>query len=232
MIEYYLNTGNIFDSALFHERGSVSSKVGYVSLSDRLTSEIDLNGLCLLETIPQVSVIAQTQIINNSGDFYLSGFSLKTSTGNLHIDLDFPSLSYDKVSSGAHSFFRSDTHTGMVYGFSGIVGDSLSGDFVFLNGQKLISGISYIEEDKRFKWIDSETGVTGLLFSAPKRTGTYLSGGYDYYGSFNKGATTCFLNGVKLHEDSFLETSRFTPIDSGIGSVLNITGATFNTFIL
>lgn len=232
MIEYYLNTGNIFDSSLYHERGSVSSKVGYINVPDTLTSAVDINGLSLLETRPSISVIAQTEIINNSGDFFLSGFSLRTSTGNLHIDLDFPILSYDIIKSGAHSFYSSNTHTGLVYGFSGILGDSLSGDFVFLNGQKLVSGISYIEENKRFKWIDTETGVAGSLFSSPKPSGIYLSGGYDYYGSFNRGATTCFLNGVKLHEDSFLETSRFVPIDSGISSVISITGASFDTFIL
>jgi len=126
MIEYYLNTGNVFDSSLYHEEGSVSSKIGFINVADPLTSEVDINGLALLETLPVISTIAQTQIVNNSGDFFLSVFSLKTSTGNLYIDLDFPVLSYDIVRSGAHSFFRSDTHTGLVYGFSGILGDSLS----------------------------------------------------------------------------------------------------------
>lgn len=232
MIEIYFNTGNTFDSSLFHERGSVAGGVGYINVANRLTSEVDINGLSLLETTPVVSIVAQTEIVNNSGDFFLSGFSLRKTTGYLNIDLDFPSLHYDIVRSGARYFFRGDTHTGMVHGFSGIVGTSLNSDFVFLNGQKLTSGVSYIEEGGRFKWIDSETGVTGILFSSPKREGVYSSGLYDYYGYFNAGATTCFLNGVKLHEDSFLETSRHVPIDSGIATTILLTGSSSDTFLL
>lgn len=233
MIEYIINTGALFDSSLYNNFGSIGGGIGNLQTNDPVTTDVTINGQTILETRPQVSVIAQTEIIVNSGEFFLSGFAMRDTTGFANFNFDSPNLKYDLINSGEHIFYRHHTHTGMVVGFSGALGSSLAGDYVFLNGVKLVSGESYSEVSNRFKWIDTDTGVTGLLFAMPKRLHNYYSGKYDLKGNpLNAKTSIGWLNGVKLDEEDILETSSFiNTINTGVSCSKYFTGQSTDVII-
>ena len=232
MIEYILNTGSLFDSSFYHQRGSVGGGIGFIGENSPLTTEVSINGRVLLETLPSISVVAQTEIIQNSGDFFLSGFSLRETTGFLDL-LNLTNLKYDKINSGSHKFYESNDYNSLITGFSGIIGNTLSGDYVFLNGIRLISGETYRETDHNFIWTNNLTGVTGMLFTMPKRQHDYYSGAYDLKRPlFNAGTSIGWLNGVKIDNSEILETASIVScIETGIAPVKFFTGETTDTII-
>lgn len=90
-------------------------------------------------------------------------------------------------------------------------------DFLFLNGQKLISGYQYSLNQSNIIFIREAIPVTGLihgfnsLMSYTRYTGyNNLYNIYSLNGNNNrffKGSNVIYLNGIKLNFDSFLETS-------------------------
>lgn len=90
-------------------------------------------------------------------------------------------------------------------------------DFLFLNGQKLISGNQYNLNQSNINFITEAIPVTGLmhgfnsLISYTRYTG--YNNLFNIYGlngnnnRFFKGSNIVYLNGIKLNLDSFLETS-------------------------
>lgn len=221
MIEYYLHTGIRSTGENYNNFGNINNGIGSISSEDILSNSIRINGQTLLETLPQVTVVGQVEIITNSGEFFLSGFSLRDGTGFLNFnDYENNNLKFDIVESGSHSFYYSSDPTGLITGFSGQAGD-LSNKEVFLNGIKMVSGSNYeLNQNNNFLWID-DTGVTGVLFSMPKQNQYYNTGIYDPSGiSFNRGTTVAYLNGVKVDEEDFLETSSIVGnlIESGLNA--------------
>jgi len=84
-------------------------------------------------------------------------------------------------------------------------------DFVYLNGQKLISGYHYNFDNSNINFNNVNIPVTGLvycfdsLFSYNRYTGNS-----NYYNipRFNKKSNLIWLNGIKLKYDSFYEISQ------------------------
>tara|TARA_Y100001938_G_C8100662_1_gene441431 strand:+ start:4203 stop:4916 length:714 start_codon:yes stop_codon:yes gene_type:complete len=209
MIEYIQNTGTVSRKENFNNLGQITDGVGFISSQDPLTNEVYINGQTLLETEAQIDLVGQKEIITHTGDFFLSGSLLRSSTGFA----DFSSfdrksnLKHDFIESGAHPFFYSSVHSELITGFSGVAGD-LAGGHVFLNGAKLVSGQDYIEDlNGNFDYIGS-TQETGCLFLMPAKDGFHTTGVYDITGVFfNLNTTVGFLNGIRVDEDELLETS-------------------------
>ena len=221
MIETILNTGLLSVQENYHNEGTVLNGVGGVDNNDVVNSEITINGQVLLETLPEITTVGQRDVISNSGEFYLSDYELRDTTGYFDLGFTNTALKYDLIRSGEHVFIRAATNALLSTGFSGSLNAGLTGDYVFLNGIKLVSGAgeSFIEDaNGNFSWTDPDTNITGLLFSMPSRDHLYSSGVYDEFGiEFNKGTSTSFLNGVKLDELDFLETaSVVTSIETGL----------------
>jgi hypothetical protein len=208
MIEYFLNTGVRFSKLNYHNIGQVFNGIGVIDNSDIFSNDISINGQMLLETSPDVSVVAQSEIISNSGEFFLSGNLLRNTTGYLDLNFQKTELRFDKRNYFESDFYRSSSHTELISGFAERA-EILSGNYVFLNGVKLTSGENYIENSTGwFEWIDSDISVTGVLFSMPRNIVFGETGYYDLLDiSYNKGATIGFLNGVKLDELDVLETA-------------------------
>lgn len=208
MIEYQLNTGFGSTGENFHQFGQVFNGIGSVFNNNALDNDISVNGQTLLETVPQIQVTGQQEIILNSGDFFLSGSFLRNGTGFLDLNYGISNLKYDSNVSGQRYFFKSSSHSVLVTGFSGNAGN-LGGSPVFLNGIKLASGESYIENGNgNFSWVDSDTSVTGVLFSRPLKNWPVYTGRYDLVGLyFNEGESVGYLNGVKLDNASLIELS-------------------------
>lgn len=208
MIEYIQNTGEYSNKEDYYNLGQIVNGVGSISSQDVLVNDVYLNGQTFLETEADVTVVGQQEIISHTGDFFLSGSLLRSSTGFTDLSsFKTNNLKHDVVRSGVHPFFYSSGHNDLITGFSGIAGD-LSGDYVFLNGAKLVSGEDYVENSNgNFDYIGL-TEETGCLFAMPIKDGFYTSGLYDLTGlSFNIGTTVGFLNGMRVDEDELLETS-------------------------
>tara|TARA_B100001057_G_scaffold404495_1_gene417099 strand:+ start:104 stop:817 length:714 start_codon:yes stop_codon:yes gene_type:complete len=209
MIEYIQNTGFFSRKEDFYNIGRLSNGIGSINSQNPLINDVYINGQTLLETEAEITTIAQKNIINHTGDFFLSNSLLRSSTGFTDFSLfDRKSnLKHDFIESGAHPFFYSSVHSELITGFSGLAGD-LAGDYVFLNGVKLLSGEDYIEDlNGNFDYIGS-TQETGCLFLMPAKDGVYTTGVYDVTGvSFNLNTTVGFLNGIRVNEDELLETS-------------------------
>lgn len=207
MIEYQLNTGIGSTGSLFYQRGQIFNGIGSIFNNNPLDNAITVNGQTLLETLASIQVVGQQEIIDNSGQFFLTGGFLKNETGFLPIPQN-SNLKYDSRISGERIFFESSIHSHLITGFSGQAG-SLQGESVFLNGVKLTSGLNYIEDSNgNFSWTDPNNSVTGVLFSSPFRNWPIYTGVYDLLNTrFNEGNSIGYLNGVKIDETSILETS-------------------------
>jgi hypothetical protein len=208
MIEYELNINKNSTGEFFYQRGQISNSIGFIFNENVLDNHITLNGQTLLETIPSIQVVAQQEIIDNSGQFFLSGGMLRNETGYLEFQHANKNLKYDSNVSGKRNFYESSVHSQLITGFSGLAGN-LSGQFVFLNGVKLTSGIHYTENlNGNFNYIDSDSSITGVLFTKPSLKNLYVTGSYDVVNiRFNEGCNVGYLNGVKLDETSLLESS-------------------------
>lgn len=222
MIEYLLHTGQLSTGDNFNKRGQLVNGIGSISNNNVLSNDIYINGQALLETLPEISIVAQREIITNSGDFFLSGNSLKDTTGFLNLNYQERNLSYDISESGHRYFYRSEIHNDLITGFSGVIGENVKDNFVFLNGSKLSSGESYsVNANNNFVWEDSDNEITGLLFSTPIRDFHFSTGYYDISNVFfNKNSTIGYLNGVRLDKDDYIETSLIVSdkIQSGLSS--------------
>ena len=203
MIEIITNTGEYFSGESYHQQGSVFSRIGSISSEDTMRLEIGVNGNILHETRPIVSVTGLQTVYFNSGEIFLSGYELKDSTGSPYELPSNSNLTFDWVSDSGRAFYIEDTHSGMLSGFSGA---ALTGHQIYLNGQKLVSGESYIESAGQWEWIDSDNEVTGSLFSTSYRPHVYHSGVYDIIGeTYNRNGFVSYLNGTRLTDDEFLQ---------------------------
>lgn len=220
MIEYFLNTGICSTGEDFNKFGQITNGIGSIPNNNILANDISVNGQTLLETLPTVSVVAQREIISNSGDFFLSGNFLRDTTGFLNLNYSQRTLQFDITKSGDRTYYFSENHNDLITGFSGILGSSLSGDYVFLNGDKLSSGESYVENSNGdFEWIDDDSNITGLLFSMPRRDFYFQSGSYDVFRvKHNKGSSIGYLNGVKIQKGDYLELASviYPKIETGL----------------
>ena len=219
MIEYIQNTGTNSRKEDYYNLGQVVNGIGSIKSQDVLVNDVYFNGQTFLETEADVTVIGQQEIISHTGDFFLSGSLLRSSTGFTdRSSYRTNNLKHDFIRSGEHPFFFSSDHDDLLTGFSGIAGN-LSRDYVFLNGAKLVSGDDYIENaNGNFEYIGS-TNETGFLFTMPMKSGLYTSGLYDLTGvNFNIGTTVGYLNGMRVDEADLLETSSLLLdlIDTGI----------------
>lgn len=224
MIEYFLHTGLRATGENYYIDGNINNGAGTISSRSPLINHVSINSVTLLETLAEISTVGQVEVINNSGDFFLSGFQLRNETGFTDFSqYDNNDLEFDIITSGEHSFFENDTFTGLMTGFSGQAGSISNEEQIFLNGIKLVSGEHYnLNSNGNFVWLDSN-GVTGKLFTMPKNNQYYNTGSYDILNiRFNRGTSIGYLNGVKLDNESILETSTIlTPIiDTGINDII------------
>lgn len=228
MIEYFLYTGNFPSGSLYENLGSISNGVGTIKSTKVLANSVYLNGVTLLETLPEITTVGQTSIINNSGDFFLSGNQLRNETGFADFNgMANAILKSDVINTGSHPFYESDTNADLITGFSGVAG-SLSDEFIYFNGLKLISGESYIiNSNSNFEWTDSDTDSTGVLFSMPKQNEFNQTGNYDLIGvKFSESTSICFLNGQRTDSVDFLETASINSsmISTGINDQVEFLG--------
>jgi len=208
MIEYIQNTGLVSRKENFNNLGQITNGVGSIDSQNPLVNDVYINGKTLLETEAQITTVGQREIITHTGDFFLSGSILRASTGTTDFSgFETNNLKHDFIESGEHPFFFSSDHNHLITGFSGAAGN-LQGDYVFLNGAKLISGEDYIEDTNgNFDYIGS-TNETGFLFRMPMKEGVHTTGLYDVTGIlFNKNTSVGYLNGMRVDDQEILETS-------------------------
>lgn len=204
MIEIILNSGEYFSGENYHNNGNIFNGYGFIQSTDSMELEIAVNGKVLHETLPIVTISGLKTFYTNSGEFFLSGYELKDETGR-YILPNESNLTYDWISDSGRFFYEDDIHAEMTSGFSGVIGDLLSGGHVFLNGQKLVSGESYIENVGVWEWSDPDTDVTGVLFSMANKPHVYHSGVYDIIETYNRNGFIAYLNGIKLTDEEFLQ---------------------------
>lgn len=219
MIEYFQYTGLSKDSDDLYNQGNISFFGASIGNSNKFSNQVFVDGQTLLEDdFVETQISQQISTIENSGDYYLDGLTLKNSGSNYQF-LDNEYLHYDLIESGKRPFFESSSFSVLITGFSGQVLDTLSGDFVFINGIKLTSGENYVENiDGNFEWIDSEEDFGGIIFSMPNSFEKIKTGQYDIFGEyFKKNTTVAYLNGVRLYREDFLETSTMASlIETGL----------------
>ena len=81
MIEYIQNTGLVSRKEDFNNLGRINDGIGFIASQDPLINDVYINGQTLLETEADLTVVGQQEIITHTGDFFLSGSSLRSSTG-------------------------------------------------------------------------------------------------------------------------------------------------------
>ena len=115
------------------------------------------------------------------------------------------------MQSGKRTFYESDNFNSLITQLAD--GGPVSGELIFVNGIKLISGIHYYIHNNIFEWSDEENpnpsslDLGGIIFSMPNSAELIITGVYDIYNQFFlKGTSLAYLNGVKLNKDEFLET--------------------------
>lgn len=223
MIEYYLQTGISLDSDNYYNIGQASIGSSFIENNNQFSNHIYLNGQSLLEdNFVETSIAGKVVSVRHSGDFYLKDYSLNFSGSILDLS-QINNLYYDIIESGKRPFFESDNFNNLLNGF---VNSSISSEFVFVNGIKLISGIHYYIHNNTFEWDDgtpTSLDLGGIIFSMPNVAQRIITGQYDIYNQyFKKGTTQAYLNGVKLYQgDDFLETSTLVHlIETGISPEL------------
>ena len=205
MIEIITNTGEYFSGESYHNEGDVFNQIGSIASKDTVKLEISVNGKILHETLPTVTTTGLKTFYSNDGEIFLSGFELKNPTGGFYSIPPNANLYYDFISESGRHFYLENTHSGLLSGFSGVTNGIFDNEQVFLNGQKLTSGESYIESAGNWIWIDSENEITGRLFSMSYRPHVYHSGIYDIKETFNRNGFVAYLNGLRLTDDDFLQ---------------------------
>jgi len=208
MIEYYLHTGIKNDSDNYYNDGIINQDIGSIDNDDKFTNHISINGKTLLEdNFVEIKLNQQISTIQHSGDFYLKDYALNNS-GEYYNFSGTNLLLFDKMQSGKRPFFESNNFNNLLN--NGFVNGAISGELIFVNGIKLISGIHYYIHNNTFEWDDgnpNDLNLGGIIFSMPNSAELIITGVYDIYNQFFlKGTSLAYLNGVKLNKDEFLET--------------------------
>jgi hypothetical protein len=234
MIEYYLHTGIQNDSDNYYINGKISQQIGSIQNDDTFTNHISINGKTLLEdTFVETKVNQEFSVIKHSGDFYLKDYTLNNSGG--YYDFSGTNLLlFDKMQSGKRTFYESDNFNTLVTKLAD--GGPVSGELIFVNGIKLISGIHYYIHNNIFEWDDGNLGdlnIGGIIFSMPNSAELIITGVYDIYNQFFlKGTSLAYLNGVKLNKDEFLETCTMVDlIKTGIEPEIEFSQQSIETII-
>jgi hypothetical protein len=209
MIEYHLQTGISLDSDNYYNIGEASFGNSSIGNNNQFSNHVYINGQSLLEdNFVETSILGTVVSIEHSGDFYLKDYSLNFSGSILDLSR-INNLYYDIIESGKRPFFESANFNNLLNGF---INRPISGELIFVNGIKLISGIHYYIHNNTFEWDDvspTSLDLGGIIFSMPNVSQRIVTGQYDIYNQyFKKGGTQAYLNGVKLYkEDDFLEIS-------------------------
>lgn len=208
MIEYYLHTGVENDSDNYYNNGVINQDIGSIDNDDKFTNHISINGKSLLEDdFVEIKLNQQISTIQHSGDFYLKDYSLRNS-GDYYNFSGTNLLLFDKMESGKRTFYESNNFNSLITQLAD--GGPVSGELIFVNGIKLISGIHYYIHNNTFEWDDDDPAdldLGGIIFSMPNSAELIITGVYDIYNQFFlKGTSLAYLNGVKLNKDEFLET--------------------------
>lgn len=233
MIEYHLQTGLILDSDNYYNQGD--TKQSTINNTNQFSNHIYLNGQTLLEDDFSETIL-RGQVLEtvHSGDFYLEDNVIKFSGLNYNFNR-INNLHYDIIPSGKRPFFESNNFNNLLNEFAN--NTPVSGELIFVNGIKLISGIHYYVHDNIFEWDDenpTSLELGGIIFSMPNLSQLTITGQYDIYNQyFKKGATQAYLNGVKLYQgDDFLETSTLVwLIETGISPEIIFTPKHTETLI-
>lgn len=232
MIEYHLQTGISLDSDNYYNSGN--SSFSFIQNDNQFSNHIYINGQTLLEDdFVETKIAEKVLSTEHSGDFYLKNYSLNFSGSILGLS-GINNLYYDIIPSGKRPFFESYNFNNLLNGF---VNRPISGELIFVNGIKLISGIHYHVHDNIFEWDDGDPTsleLGGIIFSMPNVSQLTITGQYDIYNQyFKKGATQAYLNGVKLYQgDDFLETSTLVwLIETGISPEIIFTPKHTETLI-
>lgn len=219
-VDYSINTGLFVDKSKYGLVGEVSI-IG-ISVGVNQTEKIlsSLNSQTLLEKKPEVKQLGFSTVIRSTGDYYVTGYKIKLD--NELTGLSTKRFLYENTQTGSTIIFTTGNSGSLFTSFmrnlsSGISGYNYKPD-VFLNGQKVYSGISYEKVNNTFVWID-DTNVNGKIFSYEHEKNNLelaSSGGYDISGElFNKGVNKLYINGLQQENRAFLESCSVAPIDTG-----------------
>lgn len=220
IVDYTLNTGAFLTANKINILGD--SSAGNIAVNDTVDSLsmlASLNSQTLLETVPISTPFGFNVFIENTGDFYLTGSDI------MFTDLTGVSATvflYDDNQNG-----QADYLTGLSgvlqTGFMPIIGAAISGESfiptIFVNGQKVYSGISYQTNGGNYEWLDGEE-EGGKVFSYKLEANTqeiYGTGAFDLSGVYyNKGSVNIYVNGMEQRPNIALQTAGITPINTGI----------------
>lgn len=234
LFDYVTDSGLFIDPNTIIQKGQRNFNDVAIETNDQLKVAGTMNSQTLLEIKPNVKTVGFEEIIKTTGDFYISGFKLEldeTITG-----LDQQNFIYDTSQTGniLYSVF-SESGT-LQTGFMANLGSGISGqDFepvVYINGQKVYSGITYYRDSDTFIWND-KYNTTGRMFSHSKAgccDQYFGTGKYDVSGvniKYNKNTTKLFVNGLQQDNNMFIEAGNIVPITTGLQSQLTASSGVF-----
>ncbi len=237
LYDYSIHTGLFAEKGEFNLKGERGFDSIGVETNSPLTIKSSLNSQTVFETKPQVKNIGFNVAVSNTGDFYITGFLVKLQSD--FNTLDQKEFLYNVSQTGNVRSSIGDSGT-LQTGFMRNISSGMSGqEFVpeiFLNGQKLYSGLNYTRVNDTYVWIDN-FDATGRMFSYQQPTGIQEfvgTGQTDISGNilFNKGLSSLFINGMEQKNSIFLETSSVTPIKTGFAAILPQTSGFFSKFSL
>ena len=196
-----------------------------------------LNGMEQFEGTPLVTQNDMYEEIYNvkSGDFFQSGVAAFQNT----FESSSPSFNTDEVLYDINQFgSKSQLHITGSGQYSNGPFDQISpdGTQVFLNGQKIYSGIDYRSEGGLFKPTGAiiSQGITGIFTTAPSQEGADSVTGINRYDhnfvpSYKLDSLNFYINGVRQNPDQFIQHSRGVDlIKTGINIMERITTEVYN----
>ena len=219
LVDFTLNTGLYADAASINKIGDQYAGNISINSTGNLRVTASLNSQTLLESLPTEIPMGFETLIENSGDFYITGADVKL-TDLTGISASVFLFDEDQTGNSNYAFGGSGyLHTGLM----NALGTGVSGHnfipAVFLNGQKTYSGISYVRNGGNYEWIDA-LDSTGKMFYLEMPNGVteeVNTGQFDISGiNFNKDCVNLYVNGMEQTSDIMLETAGVTPIDTGI----------------
>jgi hypothetical protein len=168
--------------------------------------DINLNNSLLLSKASKNFRFANTGAnysVNVNGVGQISGFDyLLTGT------LGSPIALYDLFDNIEGDFVKTGE---AIFTYTGETGRALNNkDFLYLNGQKLISGYHYNFSSPNIQYITGNIPVTGIIhaFNVLIEYDRYTGSMYSFdLPRFSKNSELIWLNGIKLKSDSYYEIS-------------------------
>ena len=202
---------------------------------DRFSGAIQMNGATQYQGLPNryLDEFRATQIKITGGNYYI--------TGNVIVSRQMVNMSYYSLydsQSILNKAFDIITGTGWITAANVSPNDSQ----VYLNGQKIYSGIDYQSIGGTFTVISSAnhrtdiSGTSGLLFGYDNYSGYVSNTGIElhslYDQSFPRNGFMYYLNGIRAHPSDCAQYSKLNSFLTGVEIYRNTTNILYSNNVL